>query len=254
MNFSLNLNKIALLRNARGENYPKLEEYAYRAIDLGVDGLTLHPRPDQRHATCEDVVSISSICKDRKVEFNIEGNPFSEASGEYSAFMDLVRKSVPEQVTLVPDSLDQVTSDHGWVLGFNERELATSIQHIRSFDFNSRVSLFVDSTSNNVINYEILDYCLKVGADTIEVHTGPFSKLIAAKDFTIIDSLKLFLERAKDKGLNINAGHDLNLSNLKYLKDLDLIDEVSIGHAIIVDALNFGFDDTIKKYIDIIKG
>lgn len=254
MNFSLNLNKIALLRNARGENYPKLEEYAYRAIDLGVDGLTLHPRPDQRHATCEDVASISSICKERRVEFNIEGNPFSEATGEYSGFIDLVRKSIPEQVTLVPDSLDQVTSDHGWTLGLNEKELTSSIQIIRSFNSNSRVSLFIDSISNDVINYEILDYCLKVGADTIEVHTGPFSKLIEAKHFNIIDSLRLLLERAKDKGLNINAGHDLNLLNLKYLKDLDLIDEVSIGHAIVVDALNFGFDDTIKKYIDIIKG
>ena len=225
MKFSLNLNKIALLRNARGENYPKLEEYAYRAIDLGVDGLTLHPRPDQRHATCEDVVSISSICKDRKVEFNIEGNPFSEASGEYSGFMDLVRKSVPEQVTLVPDSLDQVTSDHGWVLGFNERELATSIQHIRSFDFNSRVSLFVDSTSNNVINYEILDYCLKVGADTIEVHTGPFSKLIAAKGSLLCAS--------KPAEIRITSG--LNLStfckifSLKILRKSSLVVPESMG-------------------------
>jgi Pyridoxal phosphate biosynthesis protein len=136
----------------------------------------------------------------------------------------------------------------------NEKELTSSIQIIRSFNSNSRVSLFIDSISNDVINYEILDYCLKVGADTIEVHTGPFSKLIEAKHFNIIDSLKLLLESAKNKGLNINAGHDLNLLNLKYLKDLDLIDEVSIGHAIVVDALNFGFDDTIKKYIDIIKG
>ena len=221
---------------------------------MGVDGLTLHPRPDQRHATCEDVASISSICKERTVEFNIEGNPFSKPTGEYSGFIDLVRKSIPEQVTLVPDSLDQVTSDHGWTLGLNEKELTSSIQIIRSFNSNSRVSLFIDSISNDVINYEILDYCLKVGADTIEVHTGPFSKLIEAKHFNIIDSLRLLLERAKDKGLNINAGHDLNLLNLKYLKDLDLIDEVSIGHAIVVDALNFGFDDTIKKYIDIIKG
>ncbi|MDB4829456.1 pyridoxine 5'-phosphate synthase, partial [Gammaproteobacteria bacterium] len=114
MNFSLNLNKIALLRNARGEDYPKLEDYAYRAIDLGIDGLTLHPRPDQRHATCDDVLSISSICKETNIEFNIEGNPFSEPTATYNGFINLVNLSKPEQVTLVPDSLDQITSDHGW--------------------------------------------------------------------------------------------------------------------------------------------
>ena len=114
--------------------------------------------------------------------------------------------------------------------------------------------MFIDTIYNNNINYEVLDYCLKVGADTIEIHTGPYSKAIASNNFTIIDSLRLLLEKAKDKGLNINAGHDLNLSNLSHLKNLNLIDEVSIGHAIIVDALNYGFDDTIKKYIDIIKG
>lgn len=254
MNFSLNLNKIALLRNARGEDYPKLEDYAYRAIDLGIDGLTLHPRPDQRHATCDDVLSISSICKETNIEFNIEGNPFSEPTATYNGFINLVNQSKPEQVTLVPDSLDQITSDHGWNPNFKVDKLSSAIKNIHSFGVGSRVSLFIDTIYNNNINYDVLDYCLKVGADTIEIHTGPYSKAIASNDFTIIDSLRLLLEKAKDKGLNINAGHDLNLSNLSHLKNLNLIDEVSIGHAIIVDALNYGFDDTIKKYIDIIKG
>ena len=113
MNLSLNLNKIALLRNARGDNYPDLEEYALRAIELGIDGLTLHPRPDQRHATCEDVLTISNICKEKSVEFNIEGNPFSKATDNYDGFVELVKLSSPDQVTLVPDDPDQITSDHG---------------------------------------------------------------------------------------------------------------------------------------------
>ena len=254
MNLSLNLNKIALLRNARGDNYPDIEEFALRAIELGVDGLTLHPRPDQRHATCEDVSIISSICKKKNVEFNIEGNPFSKATDSYDGFIELVKLSNPDQVTLVPDDPDQITSDHGWNKESCNESLSMVIKEIMNISPNARISLFVDSMQSGNINFEILDESIKVGANTIEIHTGPFSKAIANSNFSVVDDLFKLAKRAKELGLNVNAGHDLNLNNLSYLREMDLIDEVSIGHAIIVDALNYGFDDTINKYISVTKG
>lgn len=254
MNLSLNLNKIALLRNARGDNYPDLEEYALRAIELGVDGLTLHPRPDQRHATCEDVLTISNICKEKSVEFNIEGNPFSKATDNYDGFVELVKLSSPDQVTLVPDDPDQITSDHGWNVESCNESLSLVIKEIINSSPKARISLFIDNILNDTINFEILNACIKVGANTIEIHTGPFSKAIANSNFSVVDNLFTLAKKAKELGLNVNAGHDLNLDNLSYLRKMDLIDEVSIGHAIIVDALNYGFDDTINKYISATKG
>ena len=254
MNLSFNLNKIALLRNARGDNYPDLEEYALRAIELGVDGLTLHPRPDQRHATCEDVLTISNICKEMKVEFNIEGNPFSKPTENYDGFIELVKLSNPDQVTLVPDDPDQITSDHGWDKESCNEDLSFVIKELINVTTNARISLFIDNLQNKNVNFEILDSCIEVGANTVEIHTGPFSKAIASSNLSVVDNLFQLAKRAKGLGLNVNAGHDLNLNNLSYLKKMDLIDEVSIGHAIVVDALNYGFDDTINKYISATKG
>jgi len=254
MKFSLNLNKIALLRNARGENNPSLEDYANHAIDLGVDGLTLHPRPDHRHATSEDVISLSKICKERDVEFNIEGNPFSEPSDPFQGYVNLVNTCQPDQATLVPDLPNQITSDHGWESGDHDDDLINVISNLNDLCKNTSISLFVDNLKNNNTNLDAIGYALKVGANTIEIHTGEFSKLIDLNDLTINTKLEELIYTAKDKNLMVNAGHDLNLSNLPHLVKIGGVNEVSIGHAIVVDALNYGFEDTIKRYIEVIKG
>jgi pyridoxine 5-phosphate synthase len=254
MKFSLNLNKIALLRNARGENNPSLEDYANHAIDLGVDGLTLHPRPDHRHATSEDVISLSKICKERDVEFNIEGNPFSEPSDPFKGYVNLVSTCQPDQATLVPDLPNQITSDHGWESGDHDDDLINVISNLNDLCKNTSISLFVDNLKNNNTNLDAIGYALKVGANTIEIHTGEFSKLIDLNDLTINTKLEELIYTAKDKNLMVNAGHDLNLINLPHLVKIGGVNEVSIGHAIVVDALNYGFEDTIKRYIEVIKG
>jgi pyridoxine 5-phosphate synthase len=254
MKFSLNLNKIALLRNARGENNPSLEDYANQAINLGVDGLTLHPRPDHRHATSEDVISLGKICKERNVEFNIEGNPFSEPAVSFQGYVNLVNTCQPDQATLVPDLQNQITSDHGWESGDHDDDLINVISNLNDLCKNTSISLFVDNLKNNNTNLDAIDYALKVGANTIEIHTGEFSKLIDLNDLTINTKLEELIYTAKDKNLMVNAGHDLNLINLPHLVKIGGVNEVSIGHAIIVDALNYGFEDTIKRYIEVIKG
>lgn len=254
MKFSLNLNKIALLRNARGENNPSLEEYANHAIDLGVDGLTLHPRPDHRHATSEDVISLSKICNERDVEFNIEGNPFSEPADPFQGYVNLVNRCQPDQATLVPDLPNQITSDHGWESGYHDDDLINVIRNLNNLCKKTSISLFVDNLKNNNPNLEAIDYALKVGANTIEIHTGTFSKLIDLSDYSIKPKLEELIHTAKDKNLMVNAGHDLNLINLPHLVKIGGVNEVSIGHAIVVDALNYGFEDTIKRYIEVIKG
>ena len=254
MKFSLNLNKIALLRNARGENNPSLEDYANYAIDLGVDGLTLHPRPDHRHATSEDVISLNKICKERNVEFNIEGNPFSLPANPFQGYINLVNVCQPDQATLVPDLPNQITSDHGWESGDHDNDLINVISNLNDLCKNTSISLFVDNLKNNNTNLDAIDYALRVGANTIEIHTGEFSKLIDLNDLTINTKLEELIYTAKDKNLMVNAGHDLNLINLPHLVKIGGVNEVSIGHAIVVDALNYGFEDTIKRYIEVIKG
>ena len=254
MKLSINLNKIALLRNARGEGNPSLEDFANRAIDLGVSGLTLHPRPDHRHATSEDVISSSQLCKNRQVEFNIEGNPFSMPSEPFKGFVNLVKECQPDQITLVPDLPNQITSDHGWEPGDHDNKLKEIIYELKAISPKSRVSLFVDSTKNGEANVEAVDYAALMGANSIEIHTGYFAQCIAKQDFAISSLIKSIIQKANQFNILVNAGHDLNLLNLPELVRIGGVDEVSIGHAIIVDALNFGFDDTIKKYIDITKG
>ena len=254
MKLSINLNKIALLRNARGEGNPSLEDFANRSIDLGVSGLTLHPRPDHRHATSDDVVSLSELCKNKKVEFNIEGNPFSMPAEPFKGFVNLVKECQPDQITLVPDLPNQITSDHGWEPGDHDNKLKEIIYELKAISPKSRVSLFVDSTKNGEANLEAVDYAALMGANSIEIHTGYFSQCIANEDVTISSIIGSIITKAKQSNILVNAGHDLNLINLPELVKIGGVDEVSIGHAIIVDALNFGFEDTIKKYIDITKG
>ncbi len=250
MKLSINLNKIALLRNSRGNNNPSLIHYANECIALGVDGLTLHPRPDHRHATSEDVISISKLCKRNNIEFNLEGNPFSLPDGDFLGFYELCKISTPSQITLVPDSLDQVTSDHGWQKGYCDNELKDFVLNIKKLEYTPtmRISLFIDADISSV------EYAAEVGADRIEIYTGPlayeYENGNSEKCNTIEHNIHLCIEKAKELRLGVNAGHDLNLYNIPVLKNCGIINEVSIGHAIMVDALKFGFHDTIMKYIE----
>ena len=246
MKLSVNLNKVALLRNARGENYPDLKYFANKAVDLGVDGLTLHPRPDHRHATSNDVIELAEISKDRGVEFNIEGNPFSKPNNEFVGFCELVKIINPDQITLVPDTVDQITSDHGWINGPHDEDLKKTIELLKDSSNNSKISLFID-------DLEGVEYAAEMDADLIEIHTGNFSKGIDNGDMSVISEVKKIIDSALENNLLINAGHDLNLKNLHYLVEIGNINEVSIGHAIIIDSLNYGFEETISKYLEIIR-
>jgi pyridoxine 5-phosphate synthase len=249
MKLSVNLNKIALIRNSRGSNNPSLMDYANKCIEVGVDGLTLHPRPDHRHATSEDAINLSKLCKDHNIEFNLEGNPFSMAQGDFIGFQDLCAQAKPEQVTLVPDDLQQITSDHGWQPGFLDNKLSSFIGYLK--DSNARTSLFIDA------NVRSVEYAEEIGFDRIEIYTGPFANFLEQEDhanFTLCKSnIVECINLAKQSMLGINAGHDLNLDNLPHLIECGNVDEVSIGHAIITDALKFGFDDTIMKYIKAVR-
>ena len=246
MKLSVNLNKIALLRNARGENYPNIEYFANKAIALGVDGLTLHPRPDHRHATSNDVIKLSKLTKEKGVEFNIEGNPFSKPKDDFLGFCELVEIIKPDQITLVPDSIDQITSDHGWSSGKHDDDLINVIKKLKEYSNNAPISLFIDSI-------EGVEYAYEMGSSLIEIHTGEFSKAIETKNVKAVDDIVKIVKLASKLNLSVNAGHDLNLNNLSYLVDIGNINEVSIGHAIIVDSLHYGFEETIKKYLDIIR-
>ena len=246
MKLSVNLNKIALLRNARGENYPNIEYFANKAIALGVDGLTLHPRPDHRHATSNDVIRLSKLSKEKGVEFNIEGNPFSKPKNDFLGFCELVEIIKPDQITLVPDSIDQITSDHGWSSGKHDDDLKIVINKLKEYSNDASISLFIDSI-------EGVEYAYEMGATLIEIHTGEFSKAIETKNIKAVDDIEEIVKIASKLNLSVNAGHDLNLKNLSYLVDIGNINEVSIGHAIIVDSLHYGFEETIMKYLDIIR-
>lgn len=246
MKLSVNLNKIALLRNARGENYPDLNYFANKAIDLGVDGLTLHPRPDHRHATSKDVINLAKLSKERHVEFNIEGNPFSKPNGDFLGFIELVEIIKPNQVTLVPDEINQITSDHGWSEGNHDDELIDAIAQIRNSSKDSKISLFID-------DIEGVAYANRLNVELIEIHTGKFAKNISDGNELIVDEVENIVKTAQEMGILVNAGHDLNLENLKYLVMMDNINEVSIGHAIIVDSLLYGYEDTLRKYLKIIR-
>ncbi|MDC6460813.1 pyridoxine 5'-phosphate synthase [Gammaproteobacteria bacterium] len=248
MKLSVNLNKIALLRNSRGSNTPSLEAYANKAISLGVDGLTLHPRPDHRHATSNDAINIGSLCKEKSLEFNLEGNPFSQPKNDFLGFYELCLQAKPDQITLVPDGEGQLTSDSGWEPGFRDSELKSFIA--KTNELNCRTSLFINADIQSV------KYASDMNFDSIEIYTGPFAHayLVDKHELLILrDKITAVISRAQDLGLGVNAGHDLSLDNIELLKSCGSVDEVSIGHAIMTDSLKYGFDATIMKYINIIR-
>ena len=230
---SVNINKIATLRNSRGGDNPNLVQVAKDCERFGTEGITVHPRPDERHIRYQDVYDLSAILS---TEFNIEGNP------KESKFVELVLANKPHQVTLVPDTLGQLTSDHGWDTVKEQSYLKEMIGVFKKAGI--RVSIFVDP------NEKMVEAAASTGTDRIELYTEMYAKQFAAGNKEkAIEPYMSAASLAKKLGLGINAGHDLDRFNLPYLiQSIPSIDEVSIGHALISDALYLGLENTIQLY------
>ena len=230
---SVNINKIATIRNARGGNTPDLIKMAQNIERFGAQGITVHPRPDERHIRYKDVYDLKKVVQ---TEFNIEGNPTE------TKFIDLVLDVIPEQVTLVPDSGGQLTSDHGW----NTIEHKIYLQEIigRFKDKGIRTSIFVDP------DIDMIEGALETGTDRIELYTESYAANYLINKHKAIAPFTEATKRAVELGLGLNAGHDLYLDNLKFFRDnLPGLQEVSIGHALISDALQFGMENTVQLYL-----
>jgi pyridoxine 5-phosphate synthase len=255
ISLSVNLNKVALLRNARGGDQPSVLEAAEVALAAGAYGITVHPRPDQRHIRPDDVAALAELLRTRYpgIEFNIEGNPFAPARGDgYPGFDALIEMARPAQCTLVPDSDNQLTSDHGWDLGGDIGRLRDAIARYQRLG--ARVSLFMDPDARQI------ERAAATGAERIELYTGPFAE--AATRFGIDatstrDSYETFARAARHAtalGLGVNAGHDLDLNNLTLFRGIGEILEVSIGHALITDALRMGLYSAVRRYLEVLAG
>lgn len=228
---SVNINKVATLRNARGENVPDVVKFAIDCERFGAQGITVHPRPDERHITRADVRALRPVVT---TEFNIEGYPAPE-------FMDLVIEVRPDQVTLVPDSPSAVTSNAGWDVIANEAFLRGICARLREAGIRS--SIFVDADPDQVRK------AAEVGADRVELYTKPYADNYATDPAAAVAPFVKASQTALEIGIGLNAGHDLNLDNLAYFHAfLPLLDEVSIGHALISDALYLGISETIRRY------
>lgn len=228
---SVNINKIATLRNARGGNLPDVERFAVDCERFGAQGITVHPRPDERHIRRSDVYALKGLAT---TEFNIEGNPTE-------AFVQLVTEVRPAQVTLVPDSPEQLTSNHGWDTKANLEKLRGLAARFHAAGI--RVSVFVDADP------EMVHYAKEAGADRVELYTGPYAELYEENTEKALEMYRPAAEQARKEGLGLNAGHDLNLKNLHaFVSAFPWVDEVSIGHALVADALYLGIEETIKQY------
>jgi len=228
---SVNINKIATLRNARGGNNPDVIKMALDCERFGAEGITVHPRPDERHIRFDDVVKLKDLVT---TEFNIEGYPDER-------YFELIALSKPAQATLVPDGPDAITSNAGWDTVKNLDYLKGIVDRLKKL--NTRVSLFVDP------NPKMVEFAAKAGADRVELYTEPYAAHYHQNKGKAVQAYIEAAEAAIDFGLGLNAGHDLDLHNLKYLKDsLPNLDEVSIGHALICDALYYGLENTIQMY------
>jgi pyridoxine 5-phosphate synthase len=233
---SVNINKIATLRNSRGGNIPSVKEAAINCQKFGAQGITVHPRPDERHITRKDVYEIKPLIY---TEFNIEGYPSRE-------FLKMVTEVRADQVTLVPDKHDQLTSDHGWDTWGNLSFLKDVVSLLKENGI--RTSIFIDPDP------DMIEGAAETGTDRIELYTESYARLYPIGRDKAVEP---FVEAAKvalDAGLGLNAGHDLNLDNLNYLYNLiPGLEEVSIGHALISDAIYLGLETTIRKYLDCLK-
>lgn len=233
---SVNINKVATLRNARGGNNPDVVRVALDCEKFGVQGITVHPRPDERHIRHQDVFDLRPRLS---TEFNIEGNPSDD-------FCSLVLKAKPDQVTLVPDAPDQLTSNHGWNTIKHEAFLRDVVGRFKAAGI--RVSIFIDAQPL------LADYAKKVGADRVELYTEPYAANYAANREEAIAPFVQTAIHCREIGLGLNAGHDLSLQNLAYFhQQIPWVDEVSIGHALICDALYLGLRETISEYLACLK-
>ena len=234
---SVNVNKVALLRNSRSLGIPSVLQAARTALAAGAHGITVHPRPDERHIRPHDVRELAALLKAWPLaEFNIEGNPFH-------GLIDFVHETRPQQCTLVPDETGQSTSDHGWDLQKDAARLAPLIAELKAMGV--RVSLFMDPVANVMAGVKAL------GADRVELYTEPYAQAFGKPDQTQV--LRRYADAAlaaREVGLGVNAGHDLNLYNLSaFLQGVPQVLEVSIGHALIADALEFGLADSVHRYL-----
>jgi pyridoxine 5-phosphate synthase len=236
---SVNVNKIALLRNSRGRDFPSVLKFSEQLIALGVKGITVHPRPDERHITRRDVYELSEMLKDRpQVEFNIEGYPSED-------FLKMVLEVCPDQCTLVPDSPQQLTSDHGWNIAANQSGLLETLAKLR--DQGIRSSLFIDPDP------EMAELLPSVGADRIELYTEDYaSNYGSAQQECSFQRYFATAQCAERLGLGVNAGHDLDLRNLGKFLQIPNILEVSIGHALVVESLQMGVTEVIARYLAIV--
>ena len=243
---SINLNKIALIRNSRDTEYPSVTHHAKVCIDSGADGITVHPRPDQRHIRVSDCFDLAAMLD---VEFNMEGNPFaapmkSDRLGvtDYPGFIELVKEIKPAQCTLVSDNNSQLTSDHGFDLTVDGDRLKPIIEALQGIG--TRVSLFMDP---DLVQIELAK---QMGTDRIELYTGPYAKAYDLNDNVnaVFEQFYRAAEKAFDLNIGLNAGHDLNLNNLTHFATLPQLLEVSIGHAMTVDAIEMGLTNAIRAY------
>ena len=236
---SVNINKVALLRNTRNNGIPNVIHAAEQCIAAGAHGITVHPRPDQRHIREMDVYELGGLVKKHpELEFNIEGNPFPD-------FLRLVRVVRPHQCTLVPDEPAALTSDHGWNLKADASGLRPIIEEIK--DCGARVSLFMDADSDQ------WDVAREIGADRVELYTEPYANAFGHPDFNdVFERYAAAAAAAQAAGLGVNAGHDLNLANLGSFCRIPGILEVSIGHALIADALDLGIANAVRAYLRIL--
>lgn len=229
---SVNVNKIATLRNARGGNNPDVVKVAKDCEVFGAQGITVHPRPDERHITYQDVLNLKAVVT---TEFNIEGYPDQR-------LLDLVATVKPDQVTLVPDPPEVLTSNAGWDTIKHKAFLKETLSLLRGLGI--RTSIFVDTALTNI------DGAKEVGADRVELYTEPYALQFITDRQSAVKPFLIAAEKARELGLGINAGHDLDLNNLNYLvATIPFIDEVSIGHALISDSLYFGLENTIQMYL-----
>jgi pyridoxine 5-phosphate synthase len=238
---SVNVNRIALLRNSRKGTLPNVVKLARHALEAGAHGITVHPRPDERHIRSHDVDDIAALLNESAfegAEFNIEGNPF------IGPYVEHVRRVRPTQCTLVPDDPGQTTSDHGWDIPANQRRLAEIVEQLQALG--ARVSLFMDPDMAQI------EQVPATGADRIELYTEGYADAFAEGGEVLKQSYtryKQAAERAHELGLGVNAGHDLNLDNLPTFARLPHLAEVSIGHALIADALEYGISGAVQAYL-----
>ena len=240
---SVNVNKIAVLRNSRGGNEPDVVRAARACLAAGAHGITVHPRPDQRHIRSDDVHALSALTREHGVELNVEGNPFAPPRAGYPGFLALCEAVRPAQATLVPDDDGQITSDHGFDFARDGARLQPLVAQLKAMG--CRVSLFVDA------GCEGLEQAARMGADRIELYTGPYGGCYdnPAEAARIVELLGETADIALDLGLGVNAGHDLTVANLPALATrIPQLAEVSIGHGLTADALEYGMAETVRRF------